>query len=69
LTGCGPADGQSVATPLYVRSDYQARRALSTAIEVSKARCAMIRPPAAPLIRFNPQNELMKLKVLDKSNA
>ena len=69
LTECGPAAGQSVATPLYVESDYTTRRTLSTAIGVSKARCAMIRSPAAPLIQFNPQNQLMSLKVLDKGTA
>jgi hypothetical protein len=69
LAGCGPAAGQPVATPLYVESYYTTRRTLSTAIGVSKARYAMIRSPAAFLIRFNPQNELMRLKVLDKGNA
>jgi hypothetical protein len=68
LTGCGPAAGQPVATPLYVESYYTTRGTLSTAIGVSKARYAMIRSPAF-LIRFNPQNELMRLKVLDKGNA
>jgi len=30
LTGYGPAADQPVATPLYVQSDYQSRRTLST---------------------------------------
>ena len=60
LTGCGPAADQPVATPLYVESDYRSRRTLSTTIGVSKARFAMMKLPAAPLIRFNPQNDLMR---------
>jgi hypothetical protein len=37
LTGCGPAAGQPVATPLYVMTVYQSRKTLSTAIEIRRA--------------------------------